>query len=351
MHVEIAGRRVGDGTPLFVIAELGLNHGGSLARALEMVDAAADAGASAVKLQTFRAADLVAGACPAPAHVPEPSLQAFFARFELDRDAHAAVARRARAHGLAFMSTPFSCEAVDMLADLGADALKIASGDLTYDALIARAAATGLPLVMSTGMASLADTAHAVDVARAAGARQLALMHCVSAYPVAQASQNLRAIRTLAETFHVPAGLSDHAADTAAVPLVVALGGSLYERHMMLPGDDGVDAAVSSTPDELAAAIVVASRTGQALGHGRRECLPAEAGNVVASRRSLHATRRLEPGHVIADGDLRALRPATGIAPSHAATLVGAVVGRTVDDGTPLMPGDVRVYRSDRGAA
>lgn len=351
MHVEIAGRRVGEGAPLFVIAELGLNHGGSLARALEMVDAAADAGASAVKLQTFRAADLVAAACPAPGHVPEHSLRAFFARFELDRSAHAAVARRARAHGLAFMSTPFSLEAVDMLVDVGVDALKIASGDLTYDALIARVGSTGLPMVMSTGMASVGDTAHAVEVARSAGACQLALMHCVSAYPVAHASQNLRAIRTLAETFHVPVGLSDHAADAGAVPLAVALGGSLYERHLMMPGDDGVDAAVSSTPDALAAAIVAASRAGQALGHGRRECLPAEAGNVTASRRSLHAARRLQPGHVIAHGDLRALRPATGIAASQAEALAGAVLCRAVDEGAPLMPSDVGAYRSDRGAA
>lgn len=351
MHVEIAGRRVGDGSPLFVIAELGLNHGGSLARALEMVDAAAGAGASAVKLQTFRAADLVAAGCPAPAHVPERSLRAFFARFELDRDAHVAVARRARAHGMAFMSTPFSCEAVDMLVDVGVDALKIASGDLTYDALIARASAAGLPLVMSTGMASMADTARAVDTARAAGARQLALMHCVSAYPVAHDSQNLRAIRTLADTFHVPAGLSDHATGIDAVPLVVALGGALYERHMMLPGDDGVDAQVSSTPDELAAAIVCAGRVAQALGHGRRECLPAEAGNVTASRRSLHAARKLEVGHVIADGDLRALRPATGIAPSFAAELAGAVLCRAVVEGAALLPSHLRENRSDRGAA
>src|SRR5262252_8994108 len=135
MQCEIGGQRIGVRQPLFVIAELGLNHGGSLVRALELVDAAATAGASAIKLQTFRAEELVAAECPAPAHVPERSLRDFFARFELDRSAHIAIRDRARERGLAFIATPFSCAAVDMLEDLDVDALKIASGDLTYDGL------------------------------------------------------------------------------------------------------------------------------------------------------------------------------------------------------------------------
>ena len=167
MSLEIGGLRVGDRQPLFVIAELGLNHGGSLDRALAMVDAAAAAGASAVKLQTFKADELVAASCPAPAHVPVKSLRDFFGQFELDRAAHVEVARRARLHGLAFVATPFSCRAIDMLVDIGVDAIKIASGDLTYDELIAHAARTDLPVIISTGMSTLAETAHAVSVARA----------------------------------------------------------------------------------------------------------------------------------------------------------------------------------------
>src|SRR5215467_4565903 len=169
MSFDIGGLRIGDRQPLFVIAELGLNHGGSLDRALAMIDAAAAAGASAVKVQTFKAEDLVSAQCPT----------------------------RAKLHGLAFVATPFSSAAVDMLVDIGVDALKIASGDLTYDRLIADAAQTGLPVIMSTGMSTLAETAHAVSVAREAGVTQLALLHCVSAYPVLEGSQNLRAIQTL----------------------------------------------------------------------------------------------------------------------------------------------------------
>ena len=164
MFLEVARRRIGPGEPLFVIAELGLNHAGSVEQALALVDAAATAGASAVKLQTFRADELVASGCPAPAHVRETSLRDFFRRFELDKDAHRAVAERARARGLAFMATPFSLASVDLLEDVGVDALKIASGDLTYTLLIQRCARTGLPLVISTGLSTLAEVKHAVAV-------------------------------------------------------------------------------------------------------------------------------------------------------------------------------------------
>ena len=203
MSFEIGGRLIGPGEPLFVIAELGLNHGGSLDRALELVDAAALAGASAVKLQTFQADSLVAASCPAPAHVPDGSLRAFFKRFELDREAHLTIAKHARSHGLAFMATPFSIEAVELLEDVGVDAFKIASGDLTYHSLIGRCARTGCPLVISTGMSTLSETTQAVSQARASGARCVALLHCVSSYPVPDGSQNLRAVQTLRRIFEI----------------------------------------------------------------------------------------------------------------------------------------------------
>src|SRR5262245_38632026 len=165
MSLEIGGRRIGGSEPLFVIAEIGLNHGGSLDRALKLVDAAAVAGASAVKLQTIEADRLVAAGCPAPAHVDVPSLADFFRRFEFGADAQAAVARRAHGFGLAFMATPFSLESVEMLERVGVDAYKIASGDLTFHALVERCASTGKPMVLSTGLASLSEVTAAVGVA------------------------------------------------------------------------------------------------------------------------------------------------------------------------------------------
>jgi sialic acid synthase SpsE len=351
MFFEIGGRPIGQGEALFVIAELGLNHGGSVDRALELVDAAAAAGASAVKLQTFQADELVAAACPAPAHVSDASLRAFFKRFELDKAAHAVIAKRARSHGLAFMATPFSTGAVDLLEDVGIDAFKIASGDLTYHALIERCARTGRPIVISTGMSTLAETTQAVSRARAAGGRFLALLHCVSSYPVPDGSQNLRAVQTLGRIFGTPVGLSDHAADTSAVPIAVALGASIYERHLMLPGDDGVDRAVSSSPEELADVVATARKTQTALGHGRRECSPAEAVNLTASRRALHASRALASGHAITPDDIAVLRPARGLPPGLEHELVGSVLARTVEAGAPFFSADLSSCRSQRGVA
>jgi sialic acid synthase SpsE len=200
-------------------------------------------------------------------------------------------------------------------------------------------------------MASLDEVAAAVAAARAAGARQMALLHCVSAYPVPPGSENLRVIGTLAHTFGTEVGLSDHGGDTSAVAVAVALGASLYERHLILPGDDGVDRAVSSEPDALAEAVAVAARTLRALGHGRRECLPEEAPNLQASRRALHAAADLRCGHAIRPEDIVALRPATGLPPWRARDVVGAVLTRRVEAGERLGHADLLLGGRQRAVA
>lgn len=341
MSFEIAGHRVGRGEQLFVIAELGLNHGGSVECALELVDAAAEAGASAVKLQTFVADELVASGAAAPVHVQETSLRAFFERFQLDEQAHHFVAERARERGLAFLATPFSLGAVEMLERVGVDAYKIASGDITWDGLIDRCARTGRPLIMSTGMASLEEVGHATGTARLAGARRVALLHCVSAYPVPSGGENLQAISTLWHAFGTVTGLSDHGRDTSSVPAAIALGASMYERHLILPGDDGVDRAVSSLPSELANVVTTAALTNAALGHGRKECLPDEAPNLTASRRSWHAARALEPGDVVRAADLVALRPGDGLPLSEEQRLIGVRLTRRIVAGGPFAYSDL----------
>lgn len=344
---EIAGRRIGRRAPVFVIAEIGLNHSGSPARALEMVDAAAWAGASAIKLQTLAAHELVAESCPAPAHVDSSSLRDFFAAFELDADAHRAVVRRAREHGLAVMATPFSERLVDLLVEIGVDALKIASGDLTYDGLIRRAARTGRPLVVSTGMSSLLEAGRAAEVAGAAGAEDLAVLHCVSAYPTPVESQNLRAIATLEQALGLPVGLSDHSQGTAAAIAAVALGAVLYERHLVLENDtEAIDGAVSSTPSELKALIDVMEQTRVALGDGRKVCQPAERPNVVPSRRGLYAVRALKAGARVEMSDIAVLRPATALAPARLDDLVGSVLERDIAAGAAFMPTDVAMEQA-----
>jgi len=242
------------------------------------------------------------------------------------------------------MATPFSVEAVSLLARLHIDAIKIASGDLTWDGLIARAAAVGVPLVISTGMASAAEAAHALKVARRAGAAQVALLHCVSAYPVPLGSENLAAIRTLGRRLRVPVGLSDHGHDTFAVPMAVALGACLYERHLVLQhGDESIDDAVSSTPEELASAIAAAARARAALGTGEKVCLPVEAANRAPSRRGLYVTRALPAGHILGPADLVALRPAHAGAAARLPEFLGRPLIRALSAGAPVLDGDVAV--------
>ncbi len=356
MRMMIGNHRVGADAPLFVIAEIGLNHGGSASEALALVDAAARAGASAVKLQSLRGATLVAASCPPPAHVSSTSLRSFFEQFELDEAAHAAVAARAHSLGLAFMSTPFDEAAVGMLARVGCDALKIASGDITHLHLIERAAATGLPLVLSTGMSTIEEVREAVAVTRRAGAVDVAVLHCVSAYPIPAGSENLGAIAALAASLGLPVGLSVHGTSEDDVVAAVALGAVIYERHL-IPRDESeaIDAAVSSTPAGLASRIRAASRVRAALGTGSKTCVPAEAVNKTASRRALYATRRLSPGEQVSEADVVALRPAIGLDARRWHDLVGSRVTRPIEEGQPFEDSDVAddrtLGRKDEDAA
>jgi sialic acid synthase SpsE len=342
MSLMICGRVVDHDQPLFVVAELGLNHGGHLARALRMVDAAADAGASAVKVQSFRADRLIAPGCPPPSHVHATSLRSFFHAFELDESDHRAIADRAHERGLAMIATPFDEDVVGWLESAGCDAYKIASGDVTFPALIKRAAATGKPLLLSTGMSDVEDVRLALETARTAGARHLVLLHCVSAYPVPAGQENLGALTELSRLFGVTVGLSDHSSDLLSVPLAVALGASVYERHFALDGEpDQIERELSSTPDELRTVIEMAERARAVLGDGRKVCRPAERGNRSASRRSLHATRNLRAGEVLDVSAVVPLRPATGIDPRRADEAIGRRLVRDVTAGEPIGAADL----------
>jgi sialic acid synthase SpsE len=229
------------------------------------------------------------------------------------------------------MSTPFDLDAVDLLMRVGVDAFKIASGDLTYVSLIRRAAATGKPLVISSGMSSLEEVLAAVRWAREAGAAEIAVLHCVSSYPAPSDSENLAAVRTLSETLDVPVGLSDHGTTPEAAAIAVALGGCIYERHFVGAAEsDAIDRAVSSTPRELAAVFASAERTRRALGDGMKICQAAEAGNQHASRRGLYARRGIRRGQTIREDDLVALRPADGIPAEAVDAIVGATAVRDI---------------------
>ena len=329
------------GGPVYSIAEIGLNHGGSPAQALRMVDAAARAGVTAIKLQSIVADRLVAPTARL-GHVGTSSLVDFFRGLELDWDAHRAVVARARERRVLAVTTPFAVDVVPTLDAMGFDAFKIASGDLTYHALVEAVAATGRPIILSSGMSTLADVVDAVARARAAGATDVAVLHCVSAYPTPVADENLRAIATLREACGVPVGLSDHGRGLSSAIAAVALGATLYERHLVLDDDTGaIDRAVSSTPDELATIVAAMEDTRVALGDGLKVCRPAERPNRSASRRGLYATRDLAPGERLTASDLVALRPQATLAASDAPRLLGGVVSRPIAAGQPLALGDV----------
>lgn len=340
---EIAGASILPGEPMRVIAEIGLNHDGDPDLAHRLVDACADAGAWAVKLQVFDAHELLVADAPAPAHVHADSLRDFFARFELQADSYAALVRHARARGLAVIATAFDEASVTMLDALELDAFKVASGDLTHVLLVERVARTGRPVILSTGMSTAADVWNAVDWAVGAGARTLALLHCVSSYPTPDGEQNLRTVATLAREYRLPVGLSDHGMGADAALIAFAQGATLYERHVYLPGTDAIDAPVSSTPDALADIVVRLARAHAAMGDGRRVPAEAERANVVPSRRGLYARRALAPGEVITLDDVAALRPAAALGAEYARALIGRGVSRAIAAGAPFEPADLGI--------
>jgi N,N'-diacetyllegionaminate synthase len=350
LPADIAGQSIAPGAPMRVIAEIGLNHDGDAGIAGRLVDACADAGAWAIKLQVFDADQLLVANAPAPAHVRAASLRDFFARFQLQAETYRALIAQARARGLAVVATAFDSDAVELLDGLEIDAFKVASGDLTHVILIEHVARTGRPVILSTGMSTESDVWNAVDWAVGAGARSLALLHCVSAYPTPDAQQNLRAVATLAREYKLPTGLSDHGMGADAALLAYAQGATLYERHVYLPGTDAIDAPVSSTPDELADIVRRLARAHEAMGEGRRAPVDAERPNVVPSRRGLYARRALAAGDVIGTDDVAALRPAGLLGAEYARALIGCRATRAIAAGDPFEPADLGIRTTGRSA-
>jgi N-acetylneuraminate synthase len=339
--ISIAGRRIGAGEPPFVIAELSANHNGSLERAFAILDAAKKAGADAVKLQTYTA-DTITIDHDGPGFRIEgglwhgKTLHALYEEAHTPWGWHEALFARGRALGLVVFSSPFDASAVDFLETLGAPAYKIASFELVDLPLIRKCAATGKPLVMSTGMADLKDIGEAVEAARGAGAREIVLLHCTSGYPTPPEDSDLRTIPHLAGAFGVPVGLSDHTPGIGAAIAAVALGASVIEKHFTLSrADGGPDSAFSLEPAELELLCRNARTAWQALGGIRYDKTPSERGNV-QFRRSLYVVADIEAGEALSAANLRSIRPGYGLAPKFYELLLGKRVNRAVKRGTPM---------------
>ena len=340
--IEIAGRKIGPGWPCFVIAEAGVNHNGSLERAKQLIDAARDAGADAVKFQTFRAEKVVSPSAAKAAYQVETTGSAesqleMVKKLELPPQAFRELSAYCGQRGILFLSTPFDNESADLLEELGIPAFKVASGEITNWPFLEHLARKGKPMIVSTGMSELEEVESAVEVIRRAGNRQLALLHCVSNYPAQPASVNLRAMQALRETFGVPVGFSDHTLGTAIPLAAVALGACILEKHMTLDCNlPGPDHRASLEPAGFAALVHGIRAVESALGDGRKRRMPEEEDTARVARRSLIAACALPAGTVLAEQHVAILRPGTGMPPAQRGQLIGRRALRDIAPGTVL---------------
>lgn len=306
-------------TPL-IIAEAGVNHNGDLGRAREMVATAAAAGANIVKFQAFSAAGLVArGAKTAPyqaANTGATDQSSLLGNLELSRDDFAVLAKDCAQRRIGFLATAFDVGMVEALIAMGMDRIKVASGEITNTPALKRFAALGLPVLLSTGMATMDEVAAAVATLKAAGATDIVLLHCTSLYPAPPASLNLRAMTAMAERFHLPVGYSDHSLGDHAAITAVALGACVIEKHFTLDRAlPGPDHKASLEPDELAAMIRKLRDTAAMLGDGIKRPALGETETAALARRSWHAARDIPAGTVLRVADIVLKRPADGLAP------------------------------------
>ncbi len=340
--ISIASREIGSDFPPYIVAEMSANHNGSLERALQILKAAHDAGADAVKLQTYKPETMTLDVDHPRFRVNGSNPWDGEHLFDLYQKAmtpwewHEQLFSYGKSLGIAIFSSPFDASAVDLLESLEAPAYKIASFELVDHDLIRRCAVTGKPVIMSTGMASLAEIAEAVQVAREADVRGLVLLKCTSAYPAPPEAINLRTIPHLAAAFDVVAGLSDHTMGIGVSVAATALGAAFIEKHFTLSrADGGVDASFSLEPDELSRLV---SETRMAhLALGQVSYLQGEMESSFRRyRRSLFFVRDLPAGANVTNQDIQSLRPGDGLPPKYRNAIIGRTLGRAVTRGMPV---------------
>jgi N-acetylneuraminate synthase len=332
---------------VLVVAEAGVNHNGSPALALDLVDAAARAGADAVKFQTFRAEALASPLAPKAGYQERTTGSAesqrdMLRKLELDAAAHRALVARCRSHGITFLSTPFDLQSLALLVELDVPMIKIGSGDLTNGPLLEAAARSGKPLILSTGMATLAEIGEALALVETRGRakrKRVTLLQCTTEYPAAPADLNLRAMQTLKERFGTRVGFSDHSTGTAAALAAAALGAVLIEKHLTLDRKmPGPDHAASLEPGDFAAMVAGIREVGRALGSAQKRPAKAELANVAAARKSLVAARAVRKGEAFSPENLAVMRPGGGISPMRYWEWLGKKAKRDYAAGELIKP-------------
>jgi len=340
---KVADKSIGVDNPPFIIAEMSGNHNQSLERALEIVEAAAKTGAHALKIQTYTPDTMTLDLDEREFHISDPkslwagtSLYKLYAQAFTPWEWHEAIFKRAKELGIIAFSTPFDDTAVDFLESLDVPCYKIASFENTDLPLIRRVAATGKPIIISTGMASIAELDDTVRAARQAGCKDLILLKCTSTYPATADNTNILTIPHMRELFGCEVGLSDHTMGVGVSVASVALGATVIEKHFTLNrADGGVDSAFSMEPAEMSQLVLETERAWQALGHVSYGATAAEQKSIVF-RRSLYVVKDLQPGDVLTQDNVRAIRPGLGLPTKYTAQVLGKVMKHPVSRGTAL---------------
>lgn len=340
--IEISGRNIGPGEPCFIIAEIGVNHNGDVGIARQLVDIAVQAGADAVKFQTFRTELLVSKSAP-KAEYQQRSTGGSESQFdmlralELSDDEHRELFTYCHERGIIFLSTPFDHNSADFLHTLGVSAFKIPSGETVNLPMLRHVALKQLPIILSTGMSTLGEVEAAVRTIRQAGNEQIVSLHCVSNYPADFRDINLRAMHTISQSFNLPSGFSDHTMGIEIPLAAAAMGASVIEKHFTLSREmNGPDHQASLEPNELTSMINGIRNIESALGTGVKEPAESERNITQVARRSIHLHRSCASGSVLTADDLIALRPGGGIAPNQFDSIVGRTLKRDMPKGIAL---------------
>ena len=332
--------------PCYIIAEIGVNHNGSVDLARQMIDAAVAARADAVKFQTFFAEDLVTkSARKADYQIANTenanSQYSMLKALELTEAQFAELKDHCDTVGIEFLSTPFSEAAADLLERVGVRAYKISSGDLTHLPMLRHIAAKGLPIILSTGMGTLSDIEEALAAITAMGNDKVSILHCVSNYPAAAEDCNLAAMDTIMQAFGLPVGWSDHTLGSAISWAAVARGARIIEKHITLDQSlPGPDHKASMEPRDFGDFVAGIRAIEAAVGTGRKYPSAAEQRTALVGRRSITTTRDLAAGTVVTDADIKIVRPGTGLMPRLLSTVIGARLTRNVAADTPLLAED-----------
>jgi N-acetylneuraminate synthase len=341
ISIRIAGRSISESDPPYVIAEVSANHNGSLDTALALISRAKAAGADAVKIQTYRADTMTLDADGEEFRI-QGGLWNGRRLFDLYEEAHtpwewhAAMFDHARSIGITLFSTPFDSTAVDLLEALGAPAYKIASFEATDLALIRKVASTGKPIIISTGLADEREIGEAISAAREGGCEQIAILHCISAYPADPGEYDLRTIPDMQRRFGLATGLSDHTIDNTTAIAAVALGACIVEKHFTLDrGGGGPDDSFSLEPDQLADLCKGLLTAWKSLGKASYQMRSGERANI-KFRRSLYVSRDVLKGATVDATNVRAVRPGFGLACKHIDDVMGLTFTRDVAFATPL---------------